>query len=359
MTSPLSLLSGRQNCHGRFAAIFAMLFATILAQAVAAIPLPTPGNFDPFFAAGLGKIASLSISAGNDHAYAVALQPDGKIVMAGACSNDFCLARLNADGSLDTSFSGPGGLAAGKFMLPMGQSDDIAYALALQPDGKIIVAGACHNGANYDFCVARLNPNGSRDSSFGGPGGAGNGLFLLPMGASDDWATAVSLQPDGKILVAGYCYAVSDYDFCVARLNVDGTLDATFVGPAGNGNGKFLLPISTGGSKDDVLTAMALQGNGKIVLAGYCVASGNNNQFCAARLNADGSLDTNFDGPGVIPGDGKFLLTMGAFSTLATALLVQPDGNIAMTGYCAITASNADFCAARLLPGTARLIRAY
>ena len=356
MTSSPSLLSGRQKCHGRFAAIFAMLFATILSQAVAAIPLQTPGNFDPLFAGGLGKIASLSISAGNDHAYAaVALQPDGKIVMAGACSNDFCLARLNADGSLDTSFSGPGGLAAGKFMLPMGQSDDIAYALALQPDGKIVVAGACNNGVNYDFCVARLNPNGSRDSSFGGPGGAGNGLFLLPMGASDDWATAVSLQPDGKIVLAGYCYAVSDYDFCVARLNVDGTLDATFVGPAGNGNGKFLLPISTGGSKDDVLTAMALQGNGKIVLAGYCVASGNNNQFCAARLNADGSLDANFDGPGVIPGDGKFLLTMGGFYNLATALLVQPDGNIVLTGYCAITASSADFCAARLLPGNGAL----
>ena len=103
---------------------------------------------------------------------------------------------------------------------------------------------------------------------------------------------------------------------------------------------------------------MALQGDGKIVLAGYCVASGNINQFCVARLNPDGSLVTNFDGPDVIPGGGKFLLTMGAFSTLATALRVQPDGNIVMTGYCAITASNAEFCAARLLPGTARLIRA-
>ena len=360
MTSPLSLLSGRQKCHGRFAAILALLFAAVLSQAVAAIPLQTPGNFDPLFAGGPGKIANLPIGAGNDQANAVALQPDGKIVMAGACSTggpgkDFCLARLNANGSLDASFTGPGALASGKFMLPMGQADNTAYALALQPDGKIIVAGACHSGVNYDFCIARLNPNGSLDSSFGGPGGAGNGLFLLPMGSSHDFATAVSLQPDGKILLAGSCYNVSDYDFCVARLNVDGTLDATFVGPAGNGNGKFLLPISTVGTKDDFLAAMALQGDGKIVLAGNCVASGNIKQFCVARLNPDGSLDTNFDGPGATPGDGKFLMTMGAINNVATALLVQPDGNIVLTGSCSATASTIDFCAARLLPGNGAL----
>ena len=251
MTLSPSLLSGRQKCRGEFVPIFSMLLALFFSYAVAAIPLQTPGNFDPLFAGGLGKIANLPIGAGNDRANAVALQPDGKIVMAGACStgglsNDFCLARLNGDGTLDASFTGSGGLASGRFMLPMGQGDDIAYALTLQPDGKIIVAGACQNGANYDFCIARLNPNGSRDSSFGGPGGAGNGLFLLPMGASDDWAAAVTVQPGGKILLAGFCYNVSDYDFCVARLNVDGTLDATFVGAAGNGNGKLLLPVSTG-----------------------------------------------------------------------------------------------------------------
>lgn len=355
MASYTSTLFAPQSRRSGLAPMFAALLALVFSHAVTAIPLQTPGNFDPLFAGGLGKIASLSFTIGNDRAYAVALQPDGKIVLAGECpavggGSDFCLARLNSDGSLDASFTGPVGVASGKFLLPMGSENDAARAVALQPDGKIIVAGSCHNGVNSDFCIARLNANGSRDSSFGGPGGAGNGLFLLPIGSNEDRATAVTLQSDGKILLAGYCYNISNNDFCAARLNTDGTLDSTFVGPAGNGVGKFLFSV---GTKDDYASAMVLQGDGRILLAGNCVDSGNLSQFCVARLNPDGTLDTTFDGPGASPGNGKFLLSIGLSDNVATAVVLQPDGNIVLAGFC--TVGLADFCAARLLPGNGAL----
>jgi uncharacterized delta-60 repeat protein len=310
---------------------------------------PVPGSLHtspfPGFASGAGKIANLAIGTGNDVARAIALEPDGKIVLAGYCSNgidsDFCLARLNADGTLDTSFDGPGGAGNGKFLLPIGASNDIANAVALQPDGKIVVAGTCSNGSNDDFCVARLNTDGTLDASFGGPGGAGNGKFLLPIGSGNDKATALALQPDGKIVIAGTCSNGSNDDFCVARLNADGTLDQSFDGPGGTGNGQFLLPI---GTSDDIANAVALQPDGKIVLAGYC-SNGSDNDFCAARLNADGTLDTSFDGP-ASAGNGKFLLPIGAISDRANAVALQPDGKIVLAGDC--SAGGSRFCVARL-----------
>ena len=328
--------------------IVATIFVALLANVVTAIPVQTPGNFDPAFT----KTNNLAIGNGNDRARATALQVDGKILLAGQCVNtlnlDFCVARFNADGSLDTSFTGPGATAAGKFMLPTGGSvgDNGATTIALQPDGKIIVAGGCFNGgANNDFCIARLHPNGSRDASFGGPGGAGNGFFPLSIGAASDYAYAVALQPDGKIVLAGQCAGINNYDFCAARLNSDGTFDTSFVGPGGNGNGKFTLPV---GPKDDAAYAIVLQPDGKIVLAGTCANAGDVNEFCVARLNADGSLDIGFNGPGVA-GNGKFTFTVGGLGDAANSLLLQPDGNIVIAGYCANASS--DFCAARLLSG--------
>ncbi len=341
-----------------FRLISVALLALVFSKAATAIPLPIPGNFDFTFAAGTGKITNLAIGASKDRAFATALQSDGKIVLAGECSNgtnnDFCVARLNADGSLDASFTGPGGFAAGKFMLPMGQGDDGARGIAIQPDGKIVLAGTCHNGVNNDFCIARLNPNGSRDSSFNGPGGGGNGLFLLSVGASDEYVAAMALQADGKIVLAGSCYNGSDNDFCVARLNVNGTFDTSFAGPGGNGNGRFLLPI---GLKNDNATAVAVQSDGKILLAGYCLSAMNDQDFCAARLNADGSFDTGFSGPSG-SGNGKFLLPVGNSSDYASSALLQPDGNIVLTGFC-INGAGYDFCAVRLLAATGSLDNSF
>ena len=341
--------SGKSHYRSPCAWLVVTLFVALSATIAAAFPVQIPGNFDPAFS----KTNNLAIGNGNDRARATAVQADGKIVLAGQCVNavnlDFCLARFNADGSLDASFTGPGSAAAGKFILPTGAGpgDNGATAIALQPDGKIIVAGGCFKtGTDYDFCIARLNPNGSRDSSFVGPGGAGNGFFPLSLGPSSNYAFAVVLQPDGKIVLAGQCAGLTNYDFCAARLNSNGSFDLSFVGPSGNAGGKFLLPV---GANSDAAYAAALQPDGKIVLAGTCASNADINEFCAARLNADGSLDIAFNGPGVA-GNGKFTFTVGGVGDAANSLLLQPDGNIVIAGYCANISS--DFCAARLLSGS-------
>lgn len=319
------------------------------ASHVHAIPSQIPGDLDLSFAGGAGAIANLVIGAGaHDHLTAMAMQPDGKMVLAGYCdgptSQDFCVARVNADGTLDASFVGPNGNGGGKFLLDISNANDMASAVAIQPDGKIIIAGSCYNGVNSDFCIARLNPNGSRDSTFNGPGGAGNGQVMLPIGFSDDYATGMALQPDGKIVLVGFCYVNGQTDFCAARLNVNGSFDASFVGPSGTGVGKIAFPV---GSADDYAQAVALQSDGMIVIAGYCVGAMLDNDFCVVRLDRVGAFDPTFDGP-TANGKGKVLLPIGTSADNASALLIQPDGKIVIAGRCLVSGSNYDFCLARL-----------
>lgn len=329
-------------------ALFAML-GVLCALAHAADPVPGSLDTTPFpgFASGNGKIANITVGAHGDYARAVAVQPDGKIVLAGNCQSGtktlFCIARLNADGSADTSFVGPNNSASGSFLLAIGSTSDIAYTVLLQPDGKIVLAGSCSNGSNYDFCVARLNPNGSLDASFVGPGNSGNGKFLLPVASGNDTVLASALQPDGKIILAGYCDIATDTYFCTLRLNVNGTLDSSFVGPGAAGTSSLLPHIGAG---TDVARAVALQADGRIVLAGVCLIGGVKFNFCAARLHADGTVDANFVGPGGV-GNGKFFVPVASDADEANAVAVQPDGKIVLAGRC-LNGSDDDFCVARL-----------
>ena len=321
------------------------------ASHVNAIPTQIPGDFDTSFAGGQGAISSLIISGnGIDYLTAMALQPDGKMVLAGYCdglnSQDFCVARINGDGSLDTTFIGPLGNGGGKVVLDVGGNTDSASAVAIQPDGKIILAGSCYNGANTDFCIVRLNPNGSLDATFGGPGGGGNGMFLLPIGLSNDYATAMALQPNGKIVLVGNCIVNSQSDFCAAQLNPDGSFDTSFVGSTGTGAGKIAFPM---GLSHDYATAVALQPDGMIVIAGYCVSAMVDFDFCVTRLDSAGVFDVTFDGPGG-SSNGKFLLPISSSNDILSALLIQPDGKIVLAGSCLVGVANNDFCAARLLP---------
>jgi uncharacterized delta-60 repeat protein len=337
-----------------------------------------PGSLDTAgFATPAGKVGAISIVGNTDRPNAVAIQPDRKIVLAGDCSTsdgnfyDFCLARLNRDGSLDTSFVGPNGDGAGKFRFGVAGSDGVS-SLLVQPDGRIVVAGSCFSARSY-LCIARLNADGSFESSFDGPDatgtgvGSGNGRFRVPIGASEDSGSAIALQPDGKIVIAGGCRGVSSstvIDFCVARLNADGSFDSSFVGPSGTGAGRFLFPMAAFG--DDVANAVAVQSDGKILLAGTCGINAGTKSFCVARLNANGAFDTSFDGPdasgsGVGAGDGKVLIAIGAGDSDAKALLVQSDGKIVLGGHCTQLSGGAmeRFCLVRLLGSNGALDQSF
>lgn len=201
----------------------------------------------------------------------VRLQPDGKIVVAGKPSGVPCpsvVLRYTADGSLDPSF-GTGGTVTTRI-----RDDGAASALVLQADGKIVVAG----NAAGSFALARYQPDGSLDPSFGT-----GGTVTTAISGTGDFVSALALQADGKLVVAGYVTMAPEYSIALLRYNPDGTLDTAF-----GENGK----VTTGDS--NVATALALQPDGKIVVAGGARISARETNFALIRYNSDGSLDSSF-----------------------------------------------------------------
>ncbi len=278
------------------------------------VPAPeaaiTIGELDPTFGSG-GKV-TLEINSGyNDISRAIALQPDGKILVAGYANNgtdnDFALVRFNSDGSLDTSFDGDGIVTTDLYN---NNKNEYATAIALQPDGKIVVAGYANNGTATDFAVVRYNSDGSLDASFGS-----GGIVISSISTYDDIINAIVIQPDGKIVVAGYADISGDYDFAVVRFNSNGTLDTSF-----DGDGIVTLDFGN----YDTANAIALQPDGKIIVAGYAIIGGYTD-FAVVRYNSDGSLDTSFDGDGIVT-------TNILDSDNANAIVLQPDGKIVVAG---------------------------
>jgi uncharacterized delta-60 repeat protein len=168
------------------------------------------GTLDTSFG-GTG-IVTTDISGG-DLAYSVAIQPDSRIVAAGQSSNgsdwDFALVRYNSNGTLDTSFGG-----TGKVTTDIGVSQDAALSVAFQPDGKIIAAGESGTASDYEFAVVRYNINGTLDTSFNG-----TGKVTTAIGTGTDSGISVAIQPDGRIVVAGESSNASntETDFAVVR----------------------------------------------------------------------------------------------------------------------------------------------
>ncbi len=216
-------------------------------------------------------------ASSNNLAQGMAVQADGKMVAAGYTQTggnyDFALARYNIDGSLDTTFG-----AGGKVTTDFGSPSDFAYSVALQADGKIVVAGTSHNGSNSDFALARYNPDGSLDTTFGT-----GGKLTTPVGSDRDDAHSVALQADGKIVVAGLSNSGNnlDYneDFALARYNTDGSLDTTF-----GADGKLTTNF---GVFHEAAQSVAVQADGKIVVAGYRSNASNfgSLDFALARYN--------------------------------------------------------------------------
>ncbi len=284
--------------------------AIALLGAGAAMALAAAADLDPAF--GVGGTTATPFGPNSEKALAVAIQPDGKIVAAGETFNgfdyDIAVARFNADGILDTSFSGDG-----KVVITIGTASEWARGVALQPDGKIVLAGEADMGANNDFTLVRLDPNGSLDTTF-----SDDGKATTAIGGADDGANAVTLLPDGRILAAGYMFNGANNDFAIARYTADGSLDTSF-----DGDGKMSTSVGTTADKGN---AAVLQPDGKVVVAGQSRVAGID-RFGLIRVDSDGSLDPSFDV------DGRLTTAIGGVDDLANALTIQPDGKIIAAGY--------------------------
>jgi uncharacterized delta-60 repeat protein len=275
-----------------------VLGAVVLASlAFSAAAIAAAGDLDPTFS-GDGKQTTdfgRTPETGGDTALGVAIQANGKIIAVGrgAEVTDFALARYNSSGTLDTSFSRDGKQSTS--FDGFGAATDVA----IQADGKIVVAG--YSGAK--FALARYNPNGSLDPTFSGDGKQTTGFGV---------AEGVAIQPDGKIIAVGRG-GTDGANFVLARYNPNGSLDATF-----SGDGKQQTDF--GGY--DGANGVALQGNGKIVAAGFALGG----DFGLARYNSSGTLDTSFSG------DGKQTTDFGGGSDGASAVALQGDGKIVAAG---------------------------
>lgn len=292
-------------CTGRsLTCLFVCSIATLLALWSAQIA-QAAGELDTSFGSG-GKVVVKIAAQKNDFARAVAVAPDGGIIIGGevgdwtANNNSSVLVRLNPNGSLDERFGSGGEVVnAAQLHLP---------ALVIQPDGKIVTAAATANlGISFDFALARYNPDGSLDQTFGSNGYAVNGAGN---------AQAVVLQPDGKILLVGYLPIYrKGSDFLLARFNTDGTPDVDF-----GKDGRVTTSFTSGINSADVATWAALQTDGKIVVSGYtsCIS------VVLTRYNPNGSLDRDFGLEGTV-----FTPNFGA---TAARLVIQPDGKLVIGG---------------------------
>jgi uncharacterized delta-60 repeat protein len=266
-----------------------------------------------------GKVTTEFGFSSTDEGYAVAIQPNGQIVVAGYTDAvngawDFALARYNADGSLDTTFNGSGKVITSTF-----NGFDLALAVAVQRDGKIVATGwGSNNDSNRDIGLTRYNSDGTLDTSFDGDGIVTTTIF----GGGDDAANAITLQPDGKIVIAGSGYNAGREYFALVRYNPDGSLDPTF-----DGDGKVTTSLGSSAY------AVTYQQDGKIV------AGGKLNGFVLARYNADGSPDTSFDSDGVVN---------TPFGDRASAVVIQLDGKIVATAGLS-PGSGGDFSVARFV----------
>ena len=351
------------------------------------------GLLDSSFGSG-GKVTT-DFDDNNDQAYAVAIQTDGKIIAAGSSGGDFALVRYNSNGFPDSSF-GSGGKVT--FDYSRSGPGDIAYAVAIQTDGKIVVAGSSYDGTEFEeFALLRFNSNGLPDNSFGIDGivitaisgqsqvedsayavaiqadgmivvagestrdfavarfssdgsldtSFGNGGIVITDFTADAAAHAVALQTDGKIVVAGESEVYDDFtenckssngfycqyhDFALVRYNSDGSLDSSF----GDG-GKVTTNLNPRGN-DDFGFGVAIQTDGKIVVAGYSETSvhtfngedeffSTDNQFSLARYNGNGSLDTTFSTDGMVITDID-----GSSNEKGNAVAIQTDGKIVLAG---------------------------
>jgi len=341
--------SGEALLSGRLHNIKCLLGLLLCIAGINLTVTAAPSDLDPTFGNGSGVIFSDPIGTRNHNGYGMALQSDGKIVMVGSknpAGTGFIIARYNSDGSLDATFG-----SGGAVLTTLGGSSESARGVAIQPDGKIVIGGNAVflNQDNPDLFVARYNSNGSVDTSFGTNGVAIVGFSTNAVNA--DYFGAIKIGTDGKIVIGGSLPGTSQFQqTTLARLNTNGTLDTSFGSGGKLTNGGYAwtdLTVQPDGSivtvgysatimsstmivrkfninglqewnytrgQDFILAELygiAAQPDGKFVVAGRF-----NSKVSVLRLNANGTLDTSFAVDSVVR-EGR-----------ATAVAVQPDGKI-------------------------------
>jgi uncharacterized delta-60 repeat protein len=304
-------------------------------------------RLNPDGSADLSFALDLGLTYPNGPVTSIALQADGKVLIAGGFStlagtNHLSVARLNADGSVDISFDPvvggslialqPDGMVlvgntpaivrlnpAGGLDYSFLAEDAVTrgvYSFALQPDGKVLMGGDISTGQGTNrTAIGRLNPDGSLDLAFHAQAERSDSL-----GRHRGWVHLLALQPDGKVLIGGQFTSVNGEDRTnVARLNADGSVDPSF----------------HAGLISSDLYSMALQPDGKVLIGGV-----GSRRIPLARFNSDGSFDGNFHSP--------FVILLPGGPPVVDAIALQPDGKVLISGRFAVEGSPGTTNVARL-----------
>lgn len=278
--------------------------------------VPPPGTLD-ITLDGDGRLTTGMVPGYGEEAQAVQIQPDGKILVGGfghvgtSNSMDFIVIRYNADGTLDTSWDmdGAGGAAGGIVTTDFDGGADGIHAMKLQPDGKVVVAGYAFS-STVQFALARYNSDGTLDTSFGT-----GGKVLTDLPGNINVAKALALQPDGKIVVAGPSGDGLNNDGVVVRYNADGSLDEEF-----GTDGVAAAGFPNGGE----YVAVAIQPvTGRILLVGSSPVNGLNYDIIIDALTPAGVRDTSFG----TEGNGNITLDPGGLDDIGRGIAVLPDGS--------------------------------
>ncbi|MBL8310903.1 MAG: hypothetical protein JNL19_10815 [Burkholderiales bacterium] len=312
MAPLLHLATGILAAHlfRRAAQAVAIFFGAALTLTTSSAVAAGAGILDATWG-GSGKGVSYpTLSIGSVSGAAIAVQPDGKVVLVGRCGRfgptDFCVARLTADGILDRGFG-----SSGVVVHTILGREDTPTGVAILPDGKLLVVGTCYSSRDRDFCAVRYLPDGSIDTSFGI-----GGTVITNLGIGNDLASGFALLPDGRFVIAGSCQIIGAYDLCAARYLPDGRLDETF-GSIG------IVTISGLGAYSGA--RLIRQRDGKLVALGKCPRS-SGWDFCIHRLLDNGGVDTAFGT------QGRATVPLGAGYHTPFDIVEQPDGKLLSAG---------------------------
>jgi uncharacterized delta-60 repeat protein len=305
--------------------------ACLVGLLAAGASVAAPGELDTTF--GDGGRTRVAVLDGFGYPlypefHTLAEQDDGKLLLAGwayitnpegYASTDLLVVRLNTDGSVDTSFDGDGWVSIDVVPNEFGGSEDAVFAVAVQPDGKILIAGDTidyNNSSQPDMVIVRLNPDGSPDTTFGTDGVVvhdAGGIFT-------DRATGIVRQASGGIVVAGNTDRNGEQDVLFVRFDGNGALDTTF-----GTDGETL--VSFGPGSVESVSGLSQDSNGALVAVGEGPGGAFQQTTLAAfRLTADGDLDTSFDT------DGLVVVNFGDNYTYGYSLDVRSDNKLVLVG---------------------------